>query len=85
MTAFFRKTEPGGEKLKVEILGDNQTIMKSTTYAYFAETSLVWISPSQDLGPLKEDPPLDGDVPPPEGNIPPEEELFEGTSVEESP
>ena len=79
VTAFFRKTEPGGEKLKVEILGDAQTIMESTTYADLGEASLVWLSPSQDLAPLPEDLPPEGDVPPPE------EELFEGTSVEESP
>ena len=79
VTAFFRKTEPGGEKLKVEILGDDQTIMESTTYADLGEASLVWISPSQDLGPLPGDLPPEGEVPPPE------EELFEGTSVEESP
>lgn len=55
------------------MLGDDQTLMKSTTYAELGEASLVWISPSQDLGPLPEDPPPAGDVPPPEGNGPPEE------------
>ncbi len=59
--------------------------MGSMTYADLGEASLVWISPSQGLGPLPQDPPPDGDVPPPEGNIPPAEELFEGTSVEERP
>lgn len=52
MTAFFWKTEPGGEKLKVWMLGDDQILMESTTYADLGEASLVWISPSQGLGPL---------------------------------
>lgn len=79
VTAFFRKTEPGGEKLKVEIIGDDQTIMESTTYADLGEASLVWLSSSQTF-----DEPLPGDLPP-EGELPPEEELFEGTSIEERP
>lgn len=79
VTAFFQKTEPGGEKLKVEILGNDQTTMESATYADLGEASLVWLSPSQDPAPLPE-------VLPPEGGVPPpKEELFEGTSVEESP
>ena len=61
------------------MLGDDQTLMESTTYADLGEASLVRLSPSQDLAPLPEDLPPEGDVPPPE------EELFEGTSVEESP
>jgi hypothetical protein len=79
VTAFFQRTKPGGEKLKVEILGEDQTIMESTTYADLGEASLVWLSPFQDLAPSPEDLPLEEDIPPPE------EELFEDTSVEESP
>ena len=81
ITAFFRKTEPGGEKLKVEILGDDQTIIESTTYADMGEASVIWQSPNPDFGePFPEGAPIE------EGPLeepPTEEEIFEEPPTEE--
>ncbi len=45
--AFFQKTQPGGEKLKVEIRAEDQTIIESTSYAELGETSLNWLPPER--------------------------------------
>lgn len=46
LTAVFRKTQPGGETLKVEIVSDNQVIAESATAAELGEVTVKW--PSQD-------------------------------------
>ncbi len=47
VTAFLQKTQPGGEKLKVEIRAEAQTILESTSYAELGETSLNWLPPER--------------------------------------
>ena len=46
LTAVFRKTQPGGETLKVEIVSDDQVIAESATAADLGEVTVKW--PSQD-------------------------------------
>jgi hypothetical protein len=46
LSAVFRKTQPGGETLKVEIVSDNQVIAESATAAELGEVTVKW--PSQD-------------------------------------
>ncbi len=41
--AGFQKTQPGGEKLKVEVLADDQVVVESTTYAEFGVANADWI------------------------------------------
>jgi hypothetical protein len=49
VSAFFEKTEPGSDKLEVEILADGEVIAESTTYAEFGSVIVDWFPQAEPL------------------------------------
>jgi hypothetical protein len=50
VTASFQKVQPGGGRLKAEILADDEVVVESTTYAEFGSVIVNWLPSIAPLG-----------------------------------